>query len=440
MEYNQQTGGTAPGKRRGPGAYWIVVFVLLGLTLAAGIVLTVLLLGRTRGTVIVNAPYSAQTVPEATPAPASGEAEEEKPATKDATVTPAPGSVEMPELDGVAPDLSGYEDSVFYNNPIPEIYDAVSDSVVGVINYQTQEIGATSLLTTYGSGSGFIVSTDGYVLTNAHVIEGAERLTVIFTGGDEVEATVIGYDYETDVAVLKINREGLKAIAIGNSDDVRVGDFVIAIGNPLSTTQLADTTTLGVISATSRTVTIDNYTNEYLQTDAAINFGNSGGPLLNMNGEVIGMNSAKSVTAGYDSYGNAISAEGIGFALPINKVMEIMEHLITYGEMERPAVGITVLTLDETYAALYGVDVTEGVYVASVVKDGPAARAGLVAGDVIISANGVTVTDKDTLVDMISACTIGDTIAVEVYRDGEVLEMTIILANKINMDFDDVEE
>lgn len=345
---------------------------------------------------------------------------------------------EMPELDGVAPELKGYEDSIFFNNPIPEIYDAVSESVVAVLNYRSQKINAHELLTIYGSGTGFIVSENGYVLTNAHVVEKAEKVKVRLVNGDEYDAVVMGADTETDVAILKIEAAGLKAIAIGDSDDIHVGEFVIAIGNPIDEERLANTTTLGIVSATARELTIDSYTNTYIQTDAAINFGNSGGPLLNMKGEVIGMNSAKSVTAGYDDLGNSLSAEGLGFALPINSVIEIMEHLLTVGDIQRPAVGITVANMTELLAAQLDIPFSEGVLVYTVVKNGPADDAGVLTGDIIVEANGTMIKDKEQLIDIINACEIGDSIELKILRNGEYITCSISLSLKEDMDFDDI--
>ncbi len=211
---------------------------------------------------------------------------------------------------------------------------------------------------------------------------------------------------------------------------------MLAIGNPLSTDELANTLTFGIISATSREITIDNYTNTYLQTDAAINFGNSGGPLINMEGKVIGINSAKTITAGYDELGNAVSAEGIGFALPINQAKKIMEILITKGSVERPGIGITVGSVTEEEAEAAGVPV--GAYVESVVKGQPAEQAGLLAGDIIVEADGKTITDQQELVNIVLGCVIGDELNVKVYRDGAYLDLTIVIANKSDMDFDDI--
>ena len=185
----------------------------------------------------------------------------------------------------------------------------------------------------------------------------------------------------------------------------------------------------------AREITIDAYTNTYLQTDAAINFGNSGGPLLNMKGQVIGMNSAKTVTAGYDAFGNPINAEGIGFALPINKVREIMGILVSQGYVERPGIGITVSTVSETKAELEGLPL--GAYVESVVRGGPADAAGVKAGDVIVQANGQETLTQSELVAIVSTLEIGDKLTLRVFRAGAYIECVLTVANKSDMNFDD---
>lgn len=260
-------------------------------------------------------------------------------------------------------------------------------------------------------------------------------MAIRFEDGEEFEAKIIGADMETDVAVLKIEKSGLSPLALGDSDTVRVGEYALAIGNPLDADELANTITFGIISAKAREITIDSYTNTYLQTDAAINFGNSGGPLLNMKGEVIGMNSAKTVTAGYDAFGNAISAEGIGFALPINKVREIMEILVNHGIVERPGIGITVSTVSETKAELEGLPL--GAYVENVVRGGPADLGGLKAGDVIVAANGKETLTQSELIAVVQTLKIGDQLTLRVFRGGEYIECVLTVANKSRMDFND---
>ena len=378
-------------------------------------------------------------LPEDTQSPENTQAPETEP-----TAIPEPTATtyvsaedrQMPTLDGIAPTLPalpGYE-----SNPIPDIYDAVSPGVVGVLNYrQAQSAKGKTYDELYGSGTGFVVSSAGYILTNAHVVDGANKITVkVYGEEEERDALLIGSDTETDIAVLKVNNASLHPLVLGDSDQVRVGEYVLAIGNPLSTDELANTITYGIISATKREVTIDNYTNTYLQTDAAINFGNSGGPLINMKGEVIGINSAKTVTAGYDEMGNALSAEGIGFALPINQVQKIMQVLITKGYIERPGIGVTVATVTADMAEEAGVPA--GVLVESVVKGKPADQAGVLAGDIILEANGEQVSTHEQLVSLVKGCMIGDQLKVKVYRDGKTLDLTIVIGNKSEMNFNDV--
>ncbi len=413
------------------GIVLVIVIILLAL-LITGLFWPTLLGG-------VTPDYSLTDI---TPSPsAGGDAILPPTDQQDATATPQPTPTPvvadqdrvMPNLDGIAPALPGLAD-----NPIPDIYDAVSPGVVGVLNYVevTTEKGKT-VDELYGSGTGFVVSSEGYILTNAHVVEGASKITVkVFGEESERVATLIGSDNETDIAVLKVEDAALQPLKLGDSDSVRVGEYVLAIGNPLSTDELANTITFGIISATKREVTIDNYTNTYLQTDAAINFGNSGGPLINLDGEVIGINSAKTITAGYDEMGNAVSAEGIGFALPINQVQKIMEVLITKGFVERPGIGVTVSTVDATTAE--ELKIPTGALVESVVKGRPADLAGVMANDIITEADGETLLTHQQLVNIVLGKMIGDELKIKVYRDGVYLDITIQIGNKTDMNFDDV--
>lgn len=308
---------------------------------------------------------------------------------------------------------------------LPDIVEKTNPAVVGVINYQ-MVTGAEDPVA-YASGSGFIVSETGYVLTNAHVISGATKLEVLFSDGSTVSATLVGKDVPTDIAVLKIEKEGLTVLPIGDSDAVRPGEFVLAIGNPLDSYQLYGTVTYGIISGVSRQINIDGYVNTYMQTDAAINLGNSGGPLINLKGEVIAMNTAKSVSAGTDDNGATIAAEGIGFALPIKNVVEIANQLILNGSVARPGVGLKVYTFTEEMARLG--QLVPGVYVESVTASSPAELAGMQAGDVIVKLNGQTLTDSDVLVSYCRSCTLGDTLNLKVYRGGEYLDIAIEIGN-----------
>ena len=440
-------------KKRGGDIFSVCIVVLLLVLLA------LLVIGLVRGTRQDQAPDLSAVTPKGTlmeetqPEQDKPETAEEPKAREEAAPEEAPEEQEakeaaepaeekaeddlrgMPVLDGTAPEIPA---GTF--NPIPEIFEDVSQGVVTVYQYRTVQslFGIGETLSVYGSGTGFIISTEGYLLTNAHVVEGAEKVTVVISGNEEIEAEVVGADTETDVAVLRIEAEGLHALALGDSDAIRVGEFCLAIGNPISAKRLANTLTLGIISAKNREITLDNYTNEYLQTDAAINFGNSGGPLLDLSGRVIGINSAKTLTAGYDSLGNSISAEGIGFALPINQVRHIMELLITKGHVERPGIGVTIGTISETEAKER--NIPQGAYVQSVVKGGPADIAGLKKGDIVTAANEKEIITHEELVSIVKNLIIGDKLYLTVYRDGETISITVDIADKTNMDFNDIVE
>jgi serine protease Do len=305
---------------------------------------------------------------------------------------------------------------------IPDIVDAVSPGVVGILNCQRTERKSGEPVPV-GSGSGFVLSTNGYIITNQHVVEGADVLEVSLSNGETYVATLIGSDIMTDVAVLKIDAEDLTPLPIGKSGSARVGEFVLVIGDPISADELSGSVTFGIVSALARQINIDGFVNEYLQTDAAVNPGNSGGPLINMRGEVIGVTSAKYTTAGYDDYGQKISSEGIGFALPIDNVMEVADLLIKNGSTVRPGIGVTITTAkesedsEETFVTVYAV--TEG---------GPADQAGLKAGDVILAIDGVT-TDQDGYVDIIRSKNVGDTITITVRRNNKKLDVVVTVGD-----------
>ncbi len=329
---------------------------------------------------------------------------------------------EMPALDGPAPVIN---DSA---NPWPDIIEQVSDGVVGVNTYEDYE--GEEVSSSYGSG--FVISSEGYILTNAHIVRDANRVTVTFPedGEEETEAEIVGFDTTTDVAVLYVERQGLKPLNIGRSGDVRVGEFVVTIGNP-SGDEYAGSATLGIVSATGRSVNVDGRENEYIQTDAAINPGSSGGPLINIKGEVIGITSAKNVFAGYDEYGNIISAEGLGFAMPIDKAVEIASELITEGHIVRPGMGVNVMGITAELAEEYDVD--EGILIYSVTKNGPAHKAGLKVNDIVIAYDGIDATDQQTFVEYVKSLNVGDTISLTVIRDGEEKTIDVTLGDMNEM-------
>ena len=308
---------------------------------------------------------------------------------------------------------------------IPDVVEAASGSVVGIIQYQPNA--RTGKLTEYASGSGFIISENGYILTNAHVVSGAAAVDVLFSDGEKKAALIVGADVTMDVAVLKVEGEGYPALPIGDSSALRVGEYVIAIGNPLSTYQLYGTVTFGVISGTAREINIDGFVNTYLQTDAAINFGNSGGPLINMAGQVVGMNAAKSITAGYDSNGNTVSAEGIGFALPINNVIEIANVILREGGMVRPGIGVTIRAVDEETAELN--QVPAGCRIEDVTAGAPADQAGLKVGDIVTEVDGFVVLENDDMVEYVRSKAVGDVVEFTVYREGEYLTIPVAIGD-----------
>ncbi len=269
-----------------------------------------------------------------------------------------------------------------------------------------------------GLGSGFIISQDGYILTNEHVIEGANKISVTVTGIDkDLQAKVVGLDRDLDLALLKIDAHDLPFLTMGNSDQIRVGNWVIAIGNPYG---LDHTVTTGVISAKGRPINIEDRQYEnLLQTDASINPGNSGGPLLNLNGEVVGINTAISA-----------EAQGIGFAIPTSTVQLVLEDLKNNVSKAGPWVGVQPRTLDSELANYLGLSKAEGVVVAGVVAGSPAERAGLREWDVIVEFDGKKVSNADELVAAIRATQIGQKANVTVVRQRRQQTVTVTIAEK----------
>ena len=306
---------------------------------------------------------------------------------------------------------------------IPDVVDAVYPGVIGVLNYQVKKPGAEPVLV--GSGSGFVFTDNGYIITNQHVTEGAAKLTVSLHDGRTYDATLVGSDIFTDVAVLKIEADGLTALPVGDSSKLRVGEFVLAIGDPISADELSGSVTFGILSALSRRINIEGFVNEYLQTDAAVNPGNSGGPLINMRGEVIGVTSAKYTSAGVDESGQTISSEVIGFALPINNVVEMAHSLIENGSRVRPGIGVTIVS----YSDPTGAADNTGVYIRDVTAGGPADEAGLKAGDRLLKIDGVEKTTTDEFVEIIRAKAVGESVVMTVERGEEILDITVVIGD-----------
>ena len=298
-----------------------------------------------------------------------------------------------------------------------QVYAMNVNSVVAISNQSTTNVWG-QVSETASSGTGFIISEDGYIISNYHVVEGASRLTVITYMGDEYEARLVGFDAMNDVSILKVEATGLDPVAIGSSDDLIVGDQVVAIGNPLG--ELTSSLTVGYISAKDRTINTDGNLINMMQTDAAINPGNSGGPLFNMKGEVIGITTAK-----YSgSTGSGASIEGIGFAIPIDDVMGMTEDLIANGYRTNQAyLGVSVMDLDSSTAAMYSLPM--GSYVQSVTPGSCAETAGIQPKDIIIAVGEYAVEGNSTLQSALRKFNAGDTTTVTVYRAGAELQLTI---------------
>ena len=276
--------------------------------------------------------------------------------------------------------------------------------------------------TGYSAGSGFILTEDGYVVTNHHVIEGGGSLTVITSDGTEHPAKLIGSDSTNDVALLKIMGTGLPAVTVGSSNDLVVGDQVVAIGNPLG--ELTSTLTVGYVSAKERDVNTSGFAINMIQTDAAINSGNSGGPLFNMNGEVVGITTAK-----YSgNSGSGATIEGIGFAIPIDDVKDMLDDLTNYGYIRSAYLGISVSDMDPQAANYYNMPM--GAYVQEVVPGNCAHAAGMQAKDIIIAVGEHEVTGVNSLSKALRQFQAGDVTTVTVYRGGQILVLDITLDEK----------
>jgi serine protease Do len=272
-----------------------------------------------------------------------------------------------------------------------------------------------------GSGSGVIISKDGYIVTNNHVVRNAgdHGIRVTLTDKREFDARLIGTDENTDLAVIKIEANELPEISIGNSDNVQVGQWVLAVGNPLG---LNNTVTAGIVSALGRNIGINggNYAIEnFIQTDAAINPGNSGGALVDINGQLVGINSAIKTNTGF--------YQGYGFAIPVNMVKTVTQELIKSGKVTRGYIGVQIQTVDETMAKAIGLDKAKGVLVQSVQKGGGGDEAGIQAGDVILSVDGKEVNASNELQVYINSKRPGDVVKVTLFRDGKTMDKDVTL-------------
>lgn len=325
---------------------------------------------------------------------------------------------QIEDLETTRPIISGSSVSATGTGLTPAQVYAMNVRSVVMIRNQVTVNGQTG----YSAGSGFILTEDGYVVTNHHVIEGGGSLTVITSDGKEHPAKLIGSDSTNDVALLKIMATGLPAVTVGSSDDLVVGDQVVAIGNPLG--ELTSTLTVGYVSAKERDVNTDGFAINMLQTDAAINSGNSGGPLFNMRGEVVGITTAK--YSGTSSSGASI--EGVGFAIPIDDVSGLLSDLATYGYVTGAYMGVRVSDMEASAATYYGLPL--GAYVQSVDDGGAAQRAGIRSKDIIVKLGDYEVGSVNDLTRALRNFKGGDVTTVIVYRSGAEVRMTITLDEK----------
>ncbi|MDO4864397.1 MAG: trypsin-like peptidase domain-containing protein [Ruminococcus sp.] len=351
-------------------------------------------------------------------------------AVKEGTLPSSPPAQNLPSLFDIAARTDAKQ--------LPDIVDEIMPSVVGVsstfeINepYTTWGWGGfqseTRKRQAVGTGTGIVMTDDGYIVTNAHVVYDEEYnageavdVYVLFSDQSKHDAKIIAYDTETDIAVLKIDATGLTPATFGNSDELRVGELVIAVGNPLGF-DLFGSVTSGIVSALNRQIAINEKHMTLIQTDAAINSGNSGGPLLNSCGQVIGINSAKMSS----SYGSA-SVEGLGFAIPINEAKNIVDELIYNGYVTgRPQIGISGEDVSESYSAYRGIPM--GVIVRAVSEGSAAEEAGIKPGDVIIAIENEAITTMDELNTIKNKYKAGDTITLKISRDGADIDVRITL-------------
>jgi serine protease Do len=297
------------------------------------------------------------------------------------------------------------------------VVEQVMPAVVGVNKHQSLPGETAEVFEEVESGSGVIIAADGYIITNQHVIEGADRISVVIPGKGSYEAELIGQDPLTDLAVLKIDENGLKHVVFGDSSQTKVGETVLAFGNPLGYFQ--QSVTAGIISAVQRQVRVpgSDYAYTFLQTDALVNPGNSGGPLVNIKGETIGINTAKI---------SLVGVEGIGLSIPSNTVQRVVKDIIEQGKVRRPHLGVIIEDWLE-----YGEEQPErGVLIRDIAPDSAVDRAGLQAGDIIVAINGEEIYYLAMMFDVLFAYYPGDTVTIEYYREGERFEAAVTLGER----------
>ncbi|SCG82306.1 putative protease [Proteiniborus sp. DW1] len=303
----------------------------------------------------------------------------------------------------------------WYTNPVVKVADEVLPSIVMIKNKVNISRGFAVQQVDRGTGSGIIYRKDGYIITNQHVIAGATELIITLHDGTEYKGKVLGQDTKTDLAVVKIEADNLPAARFGDSDKLMVGELAVAIGNPAGE-EFSGTVTAGIISALNRSLNIGEKKMKLIQTDAAINPGNSGGALVNQNSEVIGINSVKLASA---------EIEGMGFAIPINDALPIINELIQNGYVKRPWMGVGISTITESISQQYNLPI--GVYIGQVYYNSPAEKVGLKPSDVIVKIDEVKVETVEDLSNIIEGYKPGDTIRLTIYRNGKYTDVDLTL-------------
>jgi serine protease Do len=310
-----------------------------------------------------------------------------------------------------------------YNLPsITDVVDQVNPAVVSIVVGTVSYNWFMQPVPSEAAGSGIIIDARGYIITNNHVIQDATSITVSLTDGRSFDATLVGTDPSTDLAVIKINDDNLPTASFGNSSALRVGEWVVAIGNALAL-EGGPTVTVGVVSAMGRTIEVDSETTLYdlIQTDAAINPGNSGGPLINLNGEVIGINTAKI---------SSVEVSGVGFAISADSALPVIDELITKGYVSRPYLGVSLVTVTPTIVRSYDLRVDKGAMIYYMNPGTPASDAGLRPGDVITVFDDVEIETADDVILAIRNHSVGDTVQIKFYRGSSLLIASVTLIEK----------
>ena len=313
---------------------------------------------------------------------------------------------------------------------LADVIDSVMPSVVSITTTQYAQRAGTEVASGYGSG--FVYSADGLIATNNHVVEGAGRIYVTLNGDEQqYEAEVVATDSYSDLAILKIDKTGLTPVKFGSSSSLRLGDTVFVIGSPYNGL-FANSVSSGIVSGLNREMVLNSATQTFIQTDAAVNPGNSGGPMFNANGELVGIITLKSMLSTVT--GETTSIEGIGFAIPSDVASPVLEQLAQGQQVPRSGIGIMGSSLTEQGKQAYNVE--NGIYVASVSKGGPAEKAGLEVGDIITKLDGQAIGSMDEMIQLMESKNIGDTITLTYVRDGQENTATVTIGDKTQMSFE----